>query len=160
MIKKLNDKLYLSLQLYNGPDGSLNRVFVDLKDQDQNSIASDIELTHTSNGFFTESDELMPSVTALFAFFRVTEADGITISCDHAYHAQRYERDFTGELVQSLRPIAATIIGEVSNSNIVGDIQGEVNIIGEVEEIDVEGFFDDNNIDYELSGNTIIGGVQ
>lgn len=137
MLKKLNDKLHLSFQLYNGPEGSDTRVFCQLKDQAGVNIGSEIEIPHVVNGFYTENTELMPANEVVFACFRFTEADGVTQSCEHTFYTQRYDRDFAAEQVESLRPVPGAIIGEVQTANITAEIIDLENeeVIGEIQEV-------------------------
>lgn len=160
MLKKLNDKLYLSLQLFNGPEGVSNKVFCELKDQLGVIVEPEFEIPHIANGFFSEGVKLMTSVEVIFAFFKVTESDGVTVSCEHTYSAQRYDRDFTGELVQSLRPINATIIGEVSGGDISVNISDLEAIEGVIEDPDIIGVSEDNDIIAVQDSEAITGEVQ
>ena len=160
MLKKLNDKLYLSLQLFNGPEGATNRVFVELRDQDNGLLSAFTEVPHISRGFFSESSKTMPSVEVVFAFFEVREADGVTISCDHGYPAQRYDRDFTGEQVQSLRPINATITGDIDNSNLVAEVANVDGIEALVEDPDLIAELNGEDVNEYIENNDITGEVQ
>lgn len=160
MIKKLGDKLFLSLQLFNGPEGANNRVFCTLRDNDNTLWAPTFEIAHEFNGFFKEEVQTMPPVQVLFAFFEVRESDGVTVSLEHGYITQRYDRDFAGEQIQSLRPISGSIVANINNGNVETLVAPLDNIDAEVADPEVEGIASEEEILGETNTSEISGGIQ
>ena len=159
--RKLNEKLFLNLQLFDGEASLPKRVFVNLRDGNNNIIAAPFEIFHVSGGEFRENTEVMPNVDTVHAQYFVYEADGVTLDSAYSVGKDVYMRDFSAEIIDTNLDakvssisgggsgnIAAAIIeGEISEdetleSHLLGDesLEGslpeEETIVGEIEEED------------------------
>lgn len=143
--RKLNEKLYLNLQLSDGTASMPKRVFVNLYTGDGTLAASNIELSHVGGGEFKEDTVTMPDVENLTAQYVVYESDGVTVDLAYNVGKDIFMRDYSAELVDSTltgsitKYVTATIEGELNSGELQGDIESNSNLEVSIIESNLEG---------------------
>lgn len=155
--RAVGDKLKLTLQLHDGVDTMPKRVFCTLKDEDYVDVVASFEIPHVGGGVFQETDETMPNIDTLFAYFLVTEDDGVTPSLEHTQEHDRYERVVPLDLSSvEIKPF--NLIGNIQQGAIEGKITSDNRLVGFVRDEDgATGIISGDEIQGEVDGNNIKG---
>jgi len=98
-VRNIGEKLFLKFQLFDRATGK--RVFCTVRDQNNAIIFPRFELPFLQDGFYEETDKVMPDRPEIKAFFEVTESDGIT-DADYFYVYSLYTLPIVSE-TESLR---------------------------------------------------------
>ena len=96
--RTVGERLFLNLQLHDGEENFPLTVVVNLFNATGDQINSTpIELTHISNGYFSESTEVMPDVPFLIALYTVIEPTG-SICPHYTQESDRFDRVVTSNV--------------------------------------------------------------
>lgn len=153
--RKLSEKLFLNLQLFDGEASLPKRVFVNLKDGSNNIIAAPFEIFHVSGGEFRENTEVMPNVDTVHAQYFVYEADGVTLDPAYSVGKDVYMRDFSAEIVDlNLDAKVSSISGGASSGISAATIEGDL-IEDDILEFEIS---EESTIDGEIPEEEIIIG--
>ena len=137
---KLSDPLLLSLQLFDGSASLPKRVYVELSNPAGVLLESRFEIPHVINGDFRDETRLMTTDAYLVAQYFVYENDGVTADEDYIINKDVFIRDITGELVEDLDAgtstieVTGTLTGEITDTNLSGEINDENILDGLVNE--------------------------
>lgn len=147
--RKLNEKLFLSLQLSDGTASLPKRVFVDVRDSLGVLLHTGVELTSVGGGEFKEDTLLMPNQAVITAHYSVFESDGVTPDLTYSIGKDVYMRDFSAELIDSSISGGITITSSFASVDLVGnltegetltaDIAADDYLTANIEEINLSG---------------------
>ena len=126
----VGETLYLEAQLYDLDVNAANvRIIADLVQQD-GTIYTTVELTHTSKGVFLDNTEVMPNQPVVYTKYYTYELDGITLHPDYSVVEERYMRSTVPSVVINNQSVSGTVLsgpssinGTIQSANINGTIK-------------------------------------
>ena len=153
--RKLNELLYLNLQLFDGEASLPKRVFVQLRDTTGTLTKPQFEIFHVGGGEFRETvaTEAMPNIEMLSASYFVYENDGVTLDTTYAVGKDVYMRDFSAEIIDVNLDAKVSSVGGGSGASIAGiDLQAELEETTLSADISVEDTLEGEIVEESLKG--------
>lgn len=123
--RREGEKLFLSLQLYDGADSLPKRVFARVLNELGVELETNVELTHVGGGEFKENVLVMPAIDVLTVHYTVYESDGVTEAPQYQVAKDVYLRDLAGEIIvdRFSGTIASFVLeADIESASLAGDI--------------------------------------